>query len=61
MAAKPRKAYRVLVGVNYLPDGKGDTEKRADPGAIVDDLPPSVVKTWLEQAVIEPEEADNAA
>lgn len=47
-----RKAYEVKVGINYLPNGKGDTEKRAEPGDIVDDLPPGVVKVWLEQGVI---------
>lgn len=47
-----RKAYDVFVGINYLPNGKGDTEKRAEPGEVVDDLPTSVVPIWLEQNVI---------
>lgn len=51
--------YRVLVGINYLPAGKGKTERRAEPGDIVSDLPPSVVKAWLEQRVIEPEGGDS--
>lgn len=53
------KAYRVLVGINYLPRGRGTTEKRAEPGELVDDLPASVVEVWLEQRVIE-EVADDA-
>ncbi|HZN76027.1 MAG TPA: hypothetical protein VFC00_30720 [Micromonosporaceae bacterium] len=55
------KRYRVLVGINYPPKGKGDTEKRAEPGDVVDDLPPGVVKVWLEQGVIEEEVAGDAA
>lgn len=55
------KRYRVLVGINYLPKGKGDTEKRAEPGDVVDDLPPSVVPIWFEQNVIGPEEDGDAA
>lgn len=47
-----RKQYDVHVGINYLPGGKGDTEKRAEPGDVVDDLPPGVVEVWLEQGVI---------
>lgn len=59
-----RKAYDVLVGISYLPNGKGDTEKRAEPGEVVDDLPPGVVKVWLEQGVIgehKPKETDDVA
>lgn len=55
------KRYRVLVGINYLPKGKGDIEKRAEPGDVVDDLPPGVVKVWLEQGVIAEEVADDAS
>jgi len=55
------KRYRVLVGINYLPKGKGDTEKRAEPGEVVDDLPTGVVPVWLDQKVIEPEEASDGA
>lgn len=47
-----RKAYDVLVGINYLPNGKGTKEKRAEPGELVDDLPPGVIDVWLEQSVI---------
>lgn len=47
-----RKAYDVFVGINYLPNGKGDKEKRAEPGDVVDDLPASIVPIWLEQRVI---------
>lgn len=47
-----RKQYDVHVGINYLPNGKGDTEKRAEPGDVVDDLPASVVPIWLERGVI---------
>jgi hypothetical protein len=56
-----RKSYRVLVGVNYLPNGKGKDEKRAEPGDVVDDLPPSVVATWLEQQVIEQQVIEEAS
>lgn len=55
------KRYRVLVGVNYLPKGKGDKERRAEPGDVVDDLPTSVVPIWLERKVIEPEGDGDAA
>lgn len=47
-----RKQYDVLVGINYLPNGKGDKEKRAEVGDVVDDLPASVVPVWLEQNII---------
>lgn len=47
-----RKRYDVYVGINYLPNGKGSTEKRAETGDVVDDLPPGVVEIWLEQGVI---------
>lgn len=47
-----RKRYDVYVGINYLPNGKGDKEKRAEPGDVVDDLPAPVVPIWLEQNVI---------
>lgn len=59
-----RKQYDVLVGINYLPNGKGDAEKRAEPGEVVDDLPSGVVKVWLEQGVIaehKPEGGTDAA
>lgn len=51
MAANPRR-YRVLAGINYPVEGKFD-EQRAEPGDIVEDIPPSVVELWLEQGVIE--------
>lgn len=47
-----RKQYDVLIGINYLPNGKGDKEKRAEIGDVVDDLPPGVIDVWLEQGVI---------
>lgn len=47
-----RKQFDVLVGINYLPNGKGDKEVRAEPGDVVDNLPLSVVPIWLEQHVI---------
>lgn len=59
-----RKAYDVYVGINYLPNGKGAKEKRAEPGEVVDDLPPGVVDVWLEQGVIgehKPKEAGDGA
>lgn len=46
------KRYQVFVGINYLPNGKGDKEKRAEPGDVVDDLPASVVPHWLKRGVI---------
>lgn len=46
------KKYAVLVGVNYLPHGKGKTEHRAEPGQVVSDLPPAAVAWLLEQSVI---------
>lgn len=42
---KPRKAYRVLVGLSYPPDG-ADDERRAEPGDVVTDLPAWSVD-WL--------------
>lgn len=48
--ADPR--YRVLVGLNYGPDGS----IRREPGDIVDDLPPKSVKWLLEQGLVEPAE-----
>jgi len=44
--------YRVLIGIDY--DGK-----RAEPGALVNDIPASSV-TWLTAQGIIAEEADNA-
>lgn len=40
-------AYRVLVGIDYPPD------KRAEVGAVVNDLPPKSVRWLLSQGVIE--------
>lgn len=55
-----RKRYDVYVGINYLPNGKGDKEKRAEPRGVVDDLPPDVVEVWLEQGVIGEHKAKGA-
>lgn len=41
-------AYRVLTGLNYPPD------KRAEVGAVVDDLPPKSIKWLAAQGLIEP-------
>jgi len=49
MAAKNR--YRVLTGLNYPPNGKGP-ERRAEPGDIVNDLPPESVGWLLEDGSI---------
>lgn len=39
--------YRVLVGITY---GDG---KHAEPGEIVDDIPPGAAKTYLADGVVE--------
>ena len=49
MARKPR--YLVLTGLNYPPNGKG-SERRAEPGDVVDDLPPGSVGWLLEDGSI---------
>lgn len=49
------KAYRVLVGLNYPPHGKGD-EVRAEPGDVVTNLPPKSIAALLEQGDIVREE-----
>lgn len=46
-----RKSYRVLVGLNYPPNGKG-AERRAEPGDVVDDLPAAAVAWLLEDSSI---------
>lgn len=38
--------YRVLVGLNYPPD------RRAEPGDVVDDLPPKSLKWLVEQSCV---------
>jgi hypothetical protein len=43
--------YRVLIGINY-PDGQGG-ESRAEPGAVVDDLPEKAAKWMLRDGIIE--------
>lgn len=43
---KPR--YRVLKGINYPPDNR-----RAEPGAIVDDLPDYSIRPFIHAEVIE--------
>jgi len=45
----PKKQYRVNVGLNYPPN-----DKRAEPGDIVDDLPPGSVGWLLDAGAIEP-------
>lgn len=53
------KPYVVLAGCNYPPHGKGSTEKRAEPGDIVSDLPPKSIADLLAQGVIrEPEDGE---
>lgn len=53
MAAKKTQRWLVKIGINYPNmQGKG-IEVRAEPGDIVDDLPPAAVDWWLEQGVIE--------
>lgn len=54
MAAKKKSSrWLVKIGINY-PNmfGKG-IEVRAEPGEIVDDIPPDAIDWWLEQGVIE--------
>ena len=43
--------YHVLVGINYRPNPK-DPERRAEPGDVVDDVPPKVAKVWLAEGVL---------
>lgn len=50
------RRYRVLVGLNYPPNGKG-AEVRAEPEAVVDDLPPRSLPWLLEQNIVEPVKA----
>lgn len=40
--------FRVLVGINW-----DDDRRRAEPGDLVDDLPPGMIKPWLRDGVIE--------
>jgi hypothetical protein len=49
------------VGVSYLAHGKGTNEKRAEPGDIVTNLPPSVIEIWLDQDVIEEVNGEQAS
>lgn len=51
MPTTTRKAYRVEVGLNYPPKGKG-AERRAEPGDLVTDLPPAAIPGLLEQGSI---------
>lgn len=46
------KRYRVLTGINYKPKG-ATVEKRAEVGAVVDDLPPASVGWLLAQRIVE--------
>lgn len=48
------KAYRVHVGLNYPPNGKGE-ERRAETGDIVTDLPPASIPDLIEQGSISEE------
>lgn len=43
-----RQKYRVLVGINYPPN-----DKRAEPGEVVDDIPPSSIRWLLQDGIIE--------
>jgi len=42
-----KKQYRVLVGMNYPPD------RRAEPGDIVDDIPPGSLGWLLDAGAVE--------
>lgn len=44
-----KKKYRIKVGLNYPPN-----DKRAEPGDIVDDIPPGSLGWLLDAGVIEP-------
>jgi hypothetical protein len=44
-----RPKYRVLVGINYPP---GD--KRAEPGDVVDDIPPSSIGWLVRDGIVKP-------
>ena len=52
MSAK-RQKYRVLTGINYPPN-----DKRAEPGSVVDDIPPASIKWLLRDGIIEEVDAD---
>lgn len=47
-AADSGARFRVLIGVTY-----NDDLRRAEPGDVVDDLPPNVIAAWLREGVIE--------
>jgi hypothetical protein len=51
-----KQKWRVLVGMNYPPNGRAGTERRVEPGEVVDDLPAAAVAGLAEQGVIEPAE-----
>ena len=46
--------YLVKNGLNYKPHGKGKTEKRAEPGETVSDLPAKSIGWLIEQGHIAP-------
>lgn len=50
--------YRVLVGMNYPDPARRGEEKRAEPGDIIDDLPPKTdVRDLLERGMIQAADA----
>ena len=48
MAGKAKGKFKVLIGVNY-----GPTDKRAEPGDIIDDFPAADAKSFVEQGILE--------
>jgi hypothetical protein len=48
-----KKQYRVLVGLNYPPN-----DKRAEPGDVVDDIPPGSLGWLLDAGAVEEVKAD---
>lgn len=45
-----KKRYRVNVGLNY-PDGQGG-ERRAEEGAVIDDMPDQYIQSCIEQGYL---------
>lgn len=54
-----REKYRALVGLDYPPNNK-EPKRRAEPGDVVDDLPPKVIGWMLEIGAIEKVEPGEA-
>lgn len=57
--ARTSPRFRVLVGCSYPPR----EHEWNPPGAVVDDFPPYLVSSWIEQGIVEPyaDDPDEAA